>query len=552
MMDDKSVVWDEVDSTVKAVFKEEPFILSLEEKRKIIEELKKVVSPERVRDEPHICACYRGGGGGPSVPVRLMSIRSPDIVVYPKSTEEVRNVLLVASKYKVPVVAVTGHTNPPVPLVGGIVLDMATMNKIHKIDLEHSYVVIEAGVTINQLQEAIGYSYLIPKGSYPPSLPVISPLICWGAQHNFVNRIWDQIIGLEVVMPDGSILYTGSMLYGDVEHWTDVQTSFTQLKNLFSPNHASIGVVTKAAVRIWPVLDKSALFIFGFSDFASAYKWTHTIAKSPMVDQVMVWPWTTIGNFSGAIHYCGLDWYEARANCDQDYPPRELFHCPYYAFIQTRGYFEEVDGFFKAAQRLARQFGGKYLSEDEIFDKPIVGSWYLYSLAQYLAKSPQEILELARNRLPPALAQFFIKPPGSPAGEAPVLTIIFTGAVNEIIRFYEGLKGKFKELGRKNWGFYTRMFHSGQTPWFRFFPMIDAATSEDLAESTLMYQSIMKWALDNYEVNALREPFMMNDPNNPEEVKERVKPVRRLLRAVQREFDPENILNPPAKKYTLA
>ncbi|MEM3550679.1 MAG: FAD-binding oxidoreductase [Candidatus Bathyarchaeia archaeon] len=551
-MGKENVIWEEVASSAKAVLEEEPVTLSPEEKRKIVDELKRMIGPEKVRDEPHICACYRGGGGGPSVPVRLMSIRSPDIVVYPKSTEDVRNVMIIASKYKVPVVPVGGHTNPPVPLLGGIVLDMVSMNKIHKIDLEHSYVVIDAGVTINQLQEAIGQGYLIPKGSYPPSLPVLSPLVCWGAQHNFVNRIWDQIVGLEVVMPDGSTLYTGSMLYGDVSHWTDVQTSFIQLKNLFSPNNTGIGVVTRAAVHIWPVLDESALFIFGFKDFPSAYRWSHAIAKSSMVDQVMVWPWTTIGNFSGAIHYCGLEWFEARANCDLDDPPFELFHCPYYVFMQTRGYYEEVDGTLKAAQRLARQYGGKHLTEDELFEKPIVGSWYLYSLMQYLAKTPQEVLKLARNRLPPELAQFFIKPPGSPAGEAPVLTIIFTGAVEEIIRFYEGLKAKFKELGRKNWGFYTRMFHYGQTPWFRFFPTIDAATKEELEESTLMYHSIMKWALNNYKINPLREPFMMNEPEKPEEVKERVKPVRRLMRAIQKEFDPENILNPPAKKYTLA
>lgn len=551
-MSKERVVIKEVDSSFKAVMAEEPARLSGDHKRRIVEELRKVISPERVRDEPHICACYRGGGGGPSVPVRLMAVRSPDMVVYPKSTEDVRNVLLIASKYKIPVLPVGGHTNPPVPIAGGIVLDMTSMNKIHKIDLEHNYAIIEVGVTINQLQAALGPNHLIPKGSYPPSLPVLSPLICWGAQHSFVNRMWDQIIGLEVVMPDGSVLYTGSMLYGDVGFWTEVQTSFTQLKNLFTPNHSSLGIVTKAAVRIWPVLDKAALFIFGFNDFPSAYRWTQTIAKSPMVDQAMVWPWTTIGNFSGAIHYCGLDWFEARANCDQDDPPRELFHYPYYAFIQTRGYFEEVDGTLKAAQRLARQFGGKYLTEDEIFDKPIVGSWYLYSLMQYLAKSPQEVMELARNRLPPELTQFFIKPFGSPAGEAPVLTLIFTGPVNEIIRFYEGLKNKFRELGRKNWGFYTRMFHYGQTPWFRFFPMIDAATREDLEESMLMYHSIVKWALEKYDICPLREPFLMNNPDNPQEVKERVKPVRRLLQAVQREFDPENILNPLAKKYTLA
>ena len=45
--------------------------------------------------------------------------------------------------------------------------------------------------------------------------------------------------------------------------------------------------------------------------------------------------------------------------------------------------------------------------------------------------------------------------------------------------------------------------------------------------------------------------FYFNDPDNPEEVRDRAKPIRRLMRAVQKEFDPESILSPAIKKYTL-
>ncbi|MEM2424738.1 MAG: FAD-binding oxidoreductase [Candidatus Bathyarchaeia archaeon] len=547
--------WEEVRATVAAMVKEaRSFEISEEVRRKVIEELKNAIGSEKVRDEPHIRSLYRGGRY--SVLTRAIAVKLPDIVVYPKSVEDVQRTLLIASKFKVPVTPVGNFTVPAVPIMGGIVLDMMSMNKIHKIDPEHNYVIIEPGVTIAQLRQVLGPKYLIAKGSYPASFSVLNPHACFGVQHNFTNRMWDNVIGLEVVMADGSIIYTGSMLYGEVEHWTDVQTTFTKLTDIFIPSHGCLGIITKAAIRIWPALDEATIFIFGFSNFESAIKWSHEMSKSPVVDQTMVYSWVATGFYGApAALLLGLDWFEARANYEQDDPPQEISPFPYYGYIQTRGHSEVIGATLKAAQRIAEKFNGIYLPEEDLLKKPLIGGWYLWLLSSYLAKSPEEISRLMEEKASPLFKKLYAAIPKHSqviAVEGPVFKRHFVGPLNEIIRLYEGVKNKLREFGWQNFSCYTRMFHYGQTVWIGYWPFIDATSPESAKRDLELLTMIAKWVLDNYKVTPQYMPFMSNDPLNPCEVNERVRPIRRLLRAIQKEFDPTGIMNPLAQKYTLA
>jgi hypothetical protein len=433
--------------------------------------------------------------------------------------------------------------------MGGILLDMMSMNKIHKIDHENCYAIVEPGVRVDQLLEAIGPGYMIAKGDYPDTHPVLTPLVCFKCMHNMCNRMWDnQVIGLEVVMPDGSIIYTGSMLYGDVEHWTEVQTAFAHVTNLFSPTCGSTGVITKGAVRIWPLLEKAAIHVFGFDDFSLALKWTHMMAKSPLVDSAMVHNWVIAGVFGRVASIYGLNWFECMANCDQDEPDRKIFPYPYYGFIQTRGYMEEAEGTLKASIRMARQFDGVYMDEEEIFKKPAVGLWYISLLGLFMHEKPEVLMNFLK-RIPQVNVEELMRVGGWEAN--PTFGSQVAGSLNDVIRAYEGLKGKMKELGWRNFLTFTRQFHYGQTSWFYFAPYIDATTSEHLQESILICMDILKWLIDHYKVLNVRVPFFANDPEKPSEVTMRASPFRRLLRAVQNEFDPAGILNPLGKKYAL-
>lgn len=532
----------------EAILKEEPVRIPETEKNKIIEELRKVTSSERVRDELYVRGYYRGGAftiGG-----RILSHRVPDIVVYPESREEVQGILKIASKYSVPV-TIVGTQNLILgnrPLKGGIVVDVMGMKQIHKVDTEHGYVVVEPGVTVEQLMERIRpKGYMVARGTYPPSMSVLSTLTTMMTMHNMGNRMWDQVIGVEMVMPDGTILYSGTMVDASTELWTEVQISYPGLINLFRPHYATLGVITKAAIRIWPLLEKTALPVFGFDNFESAFKWSHAIAKSSMVDQTMVWNWATVGHYNYGWSDRYLDFMEARMKYDQDEAPKELnlFNC--FAWAQMRGYKEEVEGAVEAAKRLSRQYGGKYQPEKELQEK-LPGVWTVWQDIHkefwpewWGGPEPRRGPQL---RPGPEII-------GRHSDWPNAVSISWTGPVGEIIKMYGGLKKKWKEAGYKNWRYYTRMFHSGHTPWFRCFPHMDSATQEDWQESNRIRNEITNYVLEKYRVNMLRTEFAFNDPENPENVTGRAKPIRRIMSAVQREFDPEKIMNPVHKKYTL-
>ena len=130
-------------------------------------------------------------------------------------------------------------------------------------------------------------------------------------------------------------------------------------------------------------------------------------------------------------------------------------------------------------------------------------------------------------------------------------SIQYMGDREEIIRMYDGSNQWFRKMGWNNWRYYTRMFNGGQTPWLRYMPNSNSANKEEIKETVRIAGALNAYILENYEVNVQNSMFYFNDPDNPEEVRDRAKPIRRLMRAVQKEFDPENILSPAIKKYTL-
>jgi FAD/FMN-containing dehydrogenase len=519
--------------TREALKNQKKVVIPDEQKKRLLEDLRKALSPERVKDEDHITTYYRGPMHG--VPRREMSKTPPDMVVYIESREELQEIFKIATKYKVPVTPVGRQSTMlgGIPFNGGIVVDFMGMNKIHQIDYDHNYVVVEPGTTFQEVMNIIRpKGFVLGKGDYPSSFPIISPMVAWFTQHNMSNRMLDQVIGLEVCTPDGSIIYTGTMAYGETDYWSDASSSLTRLTNLFSPHQATIGVVTKAAIRIWPLLDRTAFPTIGFNDFASAFRWSHAMSKSGLVADSMVWTWVMVGAMEFGKTARHLDYMEARMKYTQEQVPEDigLFNCYVYALMH--GYEEEIEGALKTAQRLAKEYGGTYLSE-EWMEENLPRTWrHWTNLTKDFHYEKQE--------------EAF-----GGVGEGPGFSVQFMGPREEIIRMYEGLGKKLKSLGWKNYKGYSKMMNAGQVPWIRFMPTSDSLTKEELAETVRISGEMTNFILENYGLHIQQNLLYFNDPENPEEVVDRVKPIRRLLRAVQKEFDPENILSPAMKKYTL-
>ena len=84
----------------------------------------------------------------------LLCTHMPDLVVQPRSTEEVAAVMKICYENTIPVTprgAGTGLAGGAVPLLGGVLLDMSKMNRILNYDLENFVVNIESGVLLNDL-----------------------------------------------------------------------------------------------------------------------------------------------------------------------------------------------------------------------------------------------------------------------------------------------------------------------------------------------------------------------------------------------------------------
>lgn len=182
---------------------------------------------------------------------------SPEAIVMPESTEDVRGILEIANEEKIPVVpyiagaSVGGLT---IPLHGGIMLDLKRMRAIVKVDEISKYAVIEPGVTFGHLKTYLAennpdfiYSYAFA----PPFTSVVSNALLEGLTEFSVRwgAMGDWILGLEVVLPTGEIVKIGSCATSD--HW-NMKYPLPDMTGLFIGWQGMTGVVTKMAVKLVP------------------------------------------------------------------------------------------------------------------------------------------------------------------------------------------------------------------------------------------------------------------------------------------------------------
>ncbi len=142
-----------------------------------------------------------------------------DVVVRPQTVEEIQKILIYANEQKIPVTPQSkglsgGTATPTVP--GGVLLDLSRMNKIVEVDTDSRYMVVEPGVTNGQIWGYFREHY----PAWVPPIPDGAP-----AQGSVVGNTLDRgfsvvtskygpqadlALGLEVVLPTGDVIKTGS------------------------------------------------------------------------------------------------------------------------------------------------------------------------------------------------------------------------------------------------------------------------------------------------------------------------------------------------------
>ncbi len=173
----------------------------------------------------------------------------PDGVILPKTAEEISAIFKIVNKHLIPLVprgAGSGYTGGCIAIEGGIVMSMEKFNKILEIDTENNLIIVEPGVITKTIQDTVEKLGLI----YPPD-PASAAFSTIGgniaenagglrAVKYGVTKHY--VMGLEVVLPNGDIVHTGSKCIKDVAGFN--------LTELFVGSEGTLGVVTKAMLKL--------------------------------------------------------------------------------------------------------------------------------------------------------------------------------------------------------------------------------------------------------------------------------------------------------------
>jgi FAD/FMN-containing dehydrogenase len=304
----------------------------------------------------------------------------PPLVVLPETVEEVRELLMAADRYKVPVVPsgrganIAGLSVPHKE--GEIVVDLRRMNKIIEINTDAAYAVVEPGVTHHQLSLAAqkhGFINHLPTATGGGSSVANSLMRPSGN----LSAKWDPdpILSLEVVTPKGDIIRTGSASFGTAG-WRARYEPFPDLTGLFACSYGTLGIVTKAAIKLFDRGEEERLLVTRFDSFPPALDFMKLIVRRNLADSVTFWNWVW-NMFHSLMASKATQLPEEMMKEDQRTPPPGV---PFgIASARLSGYKEVVDVAEKVCIRLARERGGEYMSKEEV-KAMHPGSWeYLYS-----------------------------------------------------------------------------------------------------------------------------------------------------------------------------
>lgn len=187
----------------------------------------------------------------------------PSVVVKPANTQEISEILKLANDYKIPTTPIgarTGLSGGALSIYQGIGLSMERLNKILEIDEQNLQVTVEPAVITQVLRETVA-----EKGLFYPVDPS-SMGSCWiggniaensgGARAVKYGVTKDYVLNLEVVLPNGEIIWTGAN--------TLKNSTGYNLTQLMVGSEGTLGVITKAVLKLIPKNNYNVLLLVPF------------------------------------------------------------------------------------------------------------------------------------------------------------------------------------------------------------------------------------------------------------------------------------------------
>ncbi|KAA0043773.1 hypothetical protein IC582_009178 [Cucumis melo] len=195
------------------------------------------------------------------------AVNIPDVVVFPRSEEEVSEIVKLCDQYKVPIVpyggatSIEGHTLAP---NGGLCIDMSLMNKVKALHVEDMDVTVEPGIGWMELNE-----YLEPYGLFFPLDPGPGATIggmcatrCSGSLAVRYGTMRDNVINLKAVLANGDVVKTASRARKSAAGY--------DLTRLMIGSEGTLGVITEITLRLQKLPEYSVVAMCNFPSIKDA------------------------------------------------------------------------------------------------------------------------------------------------------------------------------------------------------------------------------------------------------------------------------------------
>jgi len=210
----------------------------------------------------------------------------PDAVVRPRTTEQVAAAVAICSKHRIPVTPIGGRTGlsgGALSIHGGIGLALDRMDAIVDIDERNLQVTVEPGVITQVLQDAVA-----AKGLYYPPDPSSRGSCTIGgnlaenaggprAVKYGVTR--DFVLNLQVVLPNGEVIWTGAN--------TLKNSTGYDLTRLMVGSEGTLGIITKAVLRLVPLPRETRLMLVPFAEATKACEAVSAVFRAGVVPSAM-------------------------------------------------------------------------------------------------------------------------------------------------------------------------------------------------------------------------------------------------------------------------
>src|SRR6266566_6832767 len=217
---------------------------------------------------------------------------APDIVCFPRTTEEVAAIAGISKRFGVPIVpfgagtSLEGHVHA---VEGGITIAFRDMNRVVRVSVEDLDATVEAGVTRLQLEKALrntGLMFPVDPGA-DATIGGMAATRASGTTAVRYGTMRENVLGLTVVLADGRIIKTGTR--------ARKSSAGYDLTRLLVGSEGTLGVITEVTLRLHPLPEATAAAICAFATIEGAVETVIAtiqlgipIARMEIMDEVMM------------------------------------------------------------------------------------------------------------------------------------------------------------------------------------------------------------------------------------------------------------------------